>query len=61
MNDISFYVQARLSKMSYISEDTPYGVFDYYKNIAVFPTENDAQLFIQNKCYPHDRFRIICG
>lgn len=59
MKDVKFFVQARLSEMSYISEDTPYSVRDYYKNIAVFPTENDAQLFIQNECYPHDRFRII--
>lgn len=60
MNDIKFLVQARLAEMSYISEDTPYSVRDYYKSIAIFPIENDAQLFIQNKCYPHDRFRIMC-
>ena len=60
-NDIKYFVQARLSEMSYISEDIPCFVDDYYKNIAVFLTENEAQLFIQNKCYPHDRFRIICG
>lgn len=59
MKDIKFFVQARLSKISYLSDIYPYGVIDYYKNIAVFPTANDAQLFIQNECYPHDRFRII--
>ena len=59
--EIKFIVQARVSEMSYISEDTPYGVIDYYKSIAIFPKESDAQLFIQNKCYPQDRFRIISG
>ena len=60
MNDVKFFVQARLSKISYLSDIYSYSVKDYYKNIAVFSTENDAQLFIQNECYPHDRFRIIC-